>query len=70
MKIKSYWFQYQIRKHLKINRKLKYGDQQTIKNNLTNWGIHNLNSVIIFEDFSISKQSLYYEIFNIDRFLE
>ena len=51
------------------------GPAKKLKNNLKNWGIYNLNSVIIFRVLRIlaSKkmfQSLYDEIFNIIRFIE
>ena len=45
------------------------GTTKRLQNNLINWGIHNLNRVIISEYFSISKHVsiiLYDEIVNID----
>ena len=46
-----------------------------LQNNLKDWGIHNLNIVIISRVLRILApqnrfQSLYDEIFNIDRFVE
>ena len=53
--------------------KMKSGNQ--LQNNLSNSGIHNLNSVMIFHVLVILAsqnrfQSLYDEIYNIDRFLD
>ena len=60
-----------------MDNKLKFGDQlkNLIKNNLKNWGIYNLSSVIISRVLWIlvsqnKFQSLYDEIFNIDKFVE
>jgi len=59
---------------LEFNSKIKLGDQLK-KFNLKYWGIYNLNSVIISCVLKLLAsqnrfQSLYDEIFNIDRFVE
>ena len=51
------------------------GPAKKLQNNLKNWGIYNSNNVIIYRVLRIFAsqnrfQSMYDEIFNIDRFLE
>ena len=51
------------------------GPAKKLQNNLKNWGIYNLNSIIINLILRILAsqnrfQSLYDEIFNMDRFVE
>ena len=59
-----------------MDSKLKLrGQAKKLQNNLKNWGIYNLNSVIISHVLKILAsqnrfQSLYDEIFNIDKFVE
>ena len=59
-----------------MDSKFKFGEPaKKLQNNLKYWGIYNLNSVIISRFLRILPsqnwlQSLYDEIFNIDRFLE
>ena len=59
-----------------MDSKLKLrGQAKKLQNNLKNWGIYNLNSVIIshiLRNLASQNmfQSLYDEIFNIDKFVE
>ena len=61
---------------LEFDSKIKLGDQlKNFRTNKKNWGFYNLSGVIISSVLSILVsqnrfQSLYDEIFNIDRFVE